>query len=258
MNAAALVLPHARSSGRLREAPYGAAEACLAGAVVLFLAMLACLLLPTRGDGWVYESTAATTWVKSCFVSAFYLLEVTLLVLAWRGRRPRMIAAPPEQVSGLPALATFWLGFTLLLLIPAWVALAGANARENSREALLLGSMAVVGVLLVVMGTSYMRRVALLRSPPGAPGAGAEPHRHAVLALPEAAFESLRDRPPPGYSFTASRRRAELPSPPPVGFSLTRVQDGTLTPPTFGLLLLYAVSTFVALPAVVLVVRAVL
>jgi hypothetical protein len=248
--------PRPRSTARLREAPFGAPEACVAGAVLCFVACIGVWILPDHEGSWRHEPTGVTEAARSFAVTALYLVEVALLVVAWRGRRPRMVVGPSVRGSEGPALATAALGVASLLLIPGWLGVA-RDGRRDAAEFLLLAVLALLGFLLLRLGSAHLRRARasvlasigpLLPSAPNVPG-------QAAVAVPESAFEALRDRPPPGYSFAASRSRPSLPTPSPVGFSLTRVQDGALTPPTFGLLLLAAAGTAVAVPALAAVAR---
>jgi hypothetical protein len=252
--------PH--TLGRLHEVAYGAPEALLAAAVVVFLAMMGYLMLPDslwRGEYREVASRALVTtdgsyrapMGRAYGVTALLLIQVALLVAVWRTRRPRF-AAEPAEVDGMPAAVTLVLGLATLLMIPAWMSLAAGGDHTSRGTTFLLGSMAITGFALVALAISRMPRARGART--SAAHLESRPHTHGGLATPESAFQALRER-QPGFSFSGIRRLVPLPEPRPVGFSLTRVPDRSLAPSAMGVGLLGLLSVLVGLPAVALVVR---
>lgn len=264
MNAAAAV-PHLKVPGRTREAPYGAAEALLAGAVVVFFTMIGCLMLPD-GLWWgehrevvsrafvTTDGTYDTPMGRAYAVTVLLLVQVGLLAAVWQCRRPRFAVAPTERVSELPAVATLWLGATSFVMIPTWLALGGGGS--SSGPTFFVAALAITGTVLVALGLSRMPRSRGLRQRHAghATGTDGSAHAHGGLATPNSAFDALREG-QAGFSYQGIRRKAELQESRPVGFSLTRAPDHSLAPSAMGVGLLGLLSLLIALPAVMLTLR---
>jgi hypothetical protein len=189
---AAVVTPAAR---RLRERPYGSAEAFAACAVAVCLTMTAVCLFPAEAaEAWTpTPKPPPDPWSHFRVQACLLLIQLFLLGQVGLHRGARQSVREFPSSGRTPGIVTLIAGLFVLALLPAWILAAGERRSGNATEAVLYVVLGAGGLFLAGLGASLVfglrvrgTRVArsLLAPPPTLPGPGSVGPYRKVLGMP--------------------------------------------------------------------------